>query len=210
MVKDYGKICASGKSGKVFYGKNNTILWKDCPFVRPTPPPIVPVGMPCIINITWESPGGANSDLDIVAFWTKSKGEGKYDNTNTCVGYSWSGHAWATSDDAPSEEWPTPVKQINGYKVWWYGDETQHGIVGEKVRIDHEGDDPIDDTFEVRCNWWRGQGTATLTIRDNEGNVLTKTIHPSEDRQSSSAQLTDHGFIMHFTPEGVLTELETV
>lgn len=206
MVKDYGKICASSASGKIFYGKNNTILWKDAEMRKPKPPPIVPVGMPCQIVISWSDPTG---DLDICAFWTKSRGTTAYDPTNTNVGWSWSyGISPWPSDDTPPEDWPEPERKVNGYMDWWSGDNTSGGP--EKARIDCEDHNNVDDTFEVRCNWYRGYGTATLTFKDDQGNVLEATIHPSEDNQYHRAEPTDHGFIMHFSKEGVLTQLETV
>ena len=215
MVKDYGKICASSASGKIFYGKNNTILWKDAEMRKPKPQPIVPVGMPCQIVISWSDPTG---DLDIVGFWTRSKPGNEYNDnshnyppltTYSSVGWGWSNgiYPWP-SDDTPPEDWPNPESNINGYKDWWSGDNTKGGP--EELRIDCDDKENVNDTYEVHCNWYSGHGTATLTITDNEGNVLKKTIHPSEDRQNSKAFTTDHGFIMHFSKEGVLTQLETV
>ena len=201
MIKDYGKICASSKSGKIFFGKAGTILWKDAELRHP-----IPIGMPCQIIISWSDPTG---DLDICAFWTKSKGTSiYYDPTITNVGWSWTtGIPWP-ADDTPPEDWPKPEKNVNGYMVWWDGDNRRGGP--ERARIDCKDKKNVNDTFEVRCNWYKGHGTATLTIKDDQGNVLEATIHPSEDNQAHRAEPTDHGFIMHFSKNGILTALETV
>ena len=205
MVKDYGKICASAKSGKVFYGKRNTILWKDCPFVRPTPPPIVPTGMPCQIDIAWSDVTGT---LLIVGFWTKSVGTTYNDPTNTNVGFDWS--SWTSpwpADDTPPGDWPQPVKNVNGYMVWWDGRSDKPPY---KIRIDCEDRNNVDDSFQVRCHWlYEDHGTATLWIKDNKGNRLNATVHPNADRVGR-AEPTDPGFIMRFRKNGVIDSLETV
>lgn len=203
MVVGYGQICASGKSGAILFGKAGTILWKDCNLKKK---PIEPVGMPCNIIISWSDPTG---DLDIVGFWTKSKGETAYDQSNTNCGWNWSNGIipWP-GEDTPAEDWPTPTKKVNGYADWWSGDNTSGGP--EKLRIDCDDKENVDDTFEVRCNWFRGTGTATLTIVDSEGNQLQRTIQPEEGRQGSKAYTTDHGFIIHFSQKGIITSLETV
>lgn len=205
MVKDYGKICASAKSGKVFYGKRNTILWKDCPFIRPTPPPIVPTGMPCQIDIAWSD---ATGTLLIVGFWTKSVGTTYDDPTNTNVGFDWS--SWTSpwpADDTPPGDWPQPVKNVNGYMVWWDGRSDEPPC---KIRIDCEDRNNVDDSFQVRCKWFSDDhGTASLWIKDHKGNVLGATVHPNFG-MPGRAEPTDPGFIMRFRKNGVIDSLETV
>lgn len=189
MVKDYGKICASSKSGKIFYGKRGTILWKDRELEPPPPPPPI-LYLPNYIKLMIPDYYGEDGVVKFCSFWSNNK---------QIIGPGWLGPRDSMFGPPPY------LSVVNYHGSDWIMERTQPINI-----VHHETTSygKIEDSVEVHFNWYQGSGPLTfecntMRFRDDGSSYIDwfdVTVYPSENHYQNASP-SDPGLRVTFTTD---------
>lgn len=197
MINDYGKICVSSKNGKILYGKNGSILWKDCEIFRPKEPiPRIPIR----VILRWYD---ANVTVVTTSFWRNL-----YDSygSEVVVGYNWHG-------SSGQETYPI---WKDGYGAYWTPYESRSSRKDCGILCSN---DVVNDTYEIHLRQWQNaQSLVTVIVTDNNdifgtsksAKTFTDFIKPTSVPNFDRGSVEDVGFKVVIKYNGEFDRIELI
>lgn len=196
MIDGFGSVLCDNV-GRIVYGKNNTILWKDCEIKRKE---LYIPKIPIRVIIRWNDP---NVNVVTSSFWKNLYS--KY-GSDVLVGYKWHG-------SSGQETYPIWKDGYGAYWTPYTADETRKdcGILCTN--------EAVEDVYEIHLRQWQGaQSMVSVIVTNNDDqdgvskyakrfdNFMIPTSVPGYTR----SEITDAGFMVYIKEDGTFDRIEEI